>query len=279
MVVCTFVTAGERAGSDERFEVALREVMSHQEAAARLRATEADAQAALSEAMRLGDSLRRSLRGAGARQAGARSRELDHATEMLEAISGRLEVALAAARSDERVTRLRRAIEQGNHRDAAELGEAIFAGLSSPREAPEYVYAPFPVRQRSRRQGETLLDPEEATLALAKQARDGIDAPTTPKDEIPGAMTLTASQDASGTDYCLRATTKELLVPVLSNEATGELWLFASKLPGPLTPCAAADSSDEWWAAAPISYSEYLGRVQRGLRERGIDLVVETDQG
>jgi hypothetical protein len=248
--------------SGSPFERAISRLVESYRSGAEMRASAAVAEAILAEGMRLGDDVRRRARGAG----GTRPTPDDVAA--LEVMIGRLEQAVAAARAQPEMAELQRAIAAARGDRSAELAVGLFSDLERIA-PPEHAFFPLPVRRHSRDLGETLPEPEALVAEIRALLARGLSPPDAPGG-APEPIVLAPSWDAAGSEVALRLRGGDIAPVVLRHEPSGDLWCFASVLPGPFTVCLARDAEDEWWAASPLPYPRYATAVAERLAAAGI---------
>lgn len=263
--------------AEDRFSAALRALADLHGEASRFRRSRAEAERALAAGLRIGDDVRRALpRGHAARPSNS-----DVAA--LEAIVARLGRVMLEIPASPEVAGLARSLAAGDLAAAATQACRVFAAIELVARPPDFAYATLATRTR-RRDGESLLDPEELAgqaqrriaAGLATEPAATADAETLGGPLVtPEPLVLAPSLESSGTEVAIRTATRDLGAPLLRQAETGDLWVFTARLPGPFVVAAACEADDEWWAASPVPYPDYVERLRDALAGRSIPLVVE----
>lgn len=253
---------------DERFAELLSAVIERHTVASRLKATAARAETVLGAAMRIGDEVRRALRG------GDRTRPHDDDFRRLADLADELEGATDAALDTPLARDLRDACATGDALRGATLALELFAGVERPRDLPDAVYVAVAARRRSR-SGETLLHPAALAAELAERSASGL-RPASGADAdgalLPEPIALARSLDATGGEIALRRSTASLADMLLEDAATGDLLVFSRELSGPFSVALAAEPEDEWWAASSFRWPDYRRDLEAALREHGVEI-------
>jgi hypothetical protein len=253
---------------DERFAELLSAVIERHAVAGRLQATATLAEHVLASAMRIGDEVRRALRGGGD------TRPNDDDCRRLGELADALERATDAALDTPLARALRAACASGDALRGATLALELFSGVARPQDLPSSVYVAVAARRRART-GETLLHPVALADELAERSRSGLrPASGAEADDalLPEPIALARSLDASGAEIALCRTTTGLEDVLLEDSAAGDLLVFSRDLAGPFSVALASDADDEWWAASSFRWPDYRRELEAALRERGIDV-------
>jgi hypothetical protein len=263
---------------EERFSAALRDLTELHDEVARFRALRHTSERAFADALRVGDMVRRAVRQ------GRPDRPALEDVTALEALVDRLRGAFLALRDDADLAGLERCLAAGDLEAAADRACRLFAALERATPAPPLAYSALPLRSR-RRDMESLLAPEEVAeraarriaaglVPTAREAREVADADTrTGLPAVPEPLVLSPSLAASGGEIAIGVALQGL--PILQHLESGNLWVFCPRLAGPFSIVAARQPEDEWWAASPLPYGDFLARLRTALGERSLELVVE----
>jgi len=285
--------------NDRRFEELLRGLVGAHAGAARFRATELEAERLLGDGLRIADAVRRAARrGEASRPDPADCAHLARIVERLNELTN-------ATRTGASALALREAWLRGDLARTADLACELFAGLDREWSPPAHAYAALALRRRMRgRSGsggsdageaapaEALIHPErladeiasriEAGLAAEPGGRVGARPPSRgtaspaaeAEEDLPEPLVLAPSLAGCESEVAIRIRSDAIAAPILRHRASGELWIFTTRLGGPFEVAAAREADDEWWAASPLGYASYLTALAQALERKRIAIVM-----
>lgn len=253
---------------DRAFADLLSAVIDRHAVASRLRETVDVAETSLGQALRVGDAVRRALRG------GAAQRPDDGDCRELADLAAALETAIERALASATAGSLRRAIALDRKDEAAALALELFAGLTRPTAIPAHLFVAVGARRRSR-DGETLVHPAALAAEIAARQRDGVgpasgDPDAQDETVLPEPIALAPSFAACATEIALRRPSGDLAGALVEDHASADLLIFGVRVPGPFTVVLAPEADDEWWAAGTTSYTSYCAQLTAELSRLGI---------
>jgi hypothetical protein len=257
-----------RTDAEQRFTDALQALMDRYDEARRLRAVAAAAQAELSQALAISDDVRRAARS------GRSDRPDDGDCAQLAAVTTRLAALVENALARPEVAALWDAIANDRREAASTHAAAVFSAVERDADPPEFAYLPVSLRSRERN-GETLLHPQTLAGRIKERLASALTAPSQrgpSESALPEPLLLSPSVGGCGSEIAIRIPTRDL--QLLRHVESGDWWMFGSSVSGPFAVAMAAEASDEWWAASPISYPAYTAALRETLGTLGIDLVV-----
>ena len=285
---------------DRRFEELLEGLVGAHAGAARFRATEVEAERLLGDGLRIADAVRRAARrGEASRPDPADCAHLARIVERLNELAN-------ATRTGAPALALREAWRQGDLARTADLACELFGGLDRESSPPAHAYAALSLRRRMRGRsvsgggnaGETasaeaLIHPEGLADEIARRIEAGLAAEPRGKvgalpasrgtaspafqvagEALPEPLILAPALAGCESEVAIRIRTDAIAAPILRHRASGELWIFATRLGGPFEVAAARQADDEWWAASPLGYASYLTALAQALGRKRIALVV-----
>jgi hypothetical protein len=258
------------AERDQEFADLLSAVIERHAVASRLQGTAALADDVLSDAMRIGDGVRRALRS------GTESRPSDGDCDALAELARRLEDATDAQLAEPIASALRHASGAGEMARAAALALDLFAGLARPTSVPERLYSSVTARRRART-GETLVHPAALADEIATRSREGLGPASgdgAAEATLPEPIALSPSFAGCGSEIALVRASADLADALLEDTASGDLLVFSRRLAGPFSIALAPEADDEWWAASSFGYIDYRQQLADALRAHGFAVAI-----